>query len=75
MADIKKSLKTLRSMAILGGVIATAVPLSACWLSPCSARPRNPCAARAVNPCGARLARSNPCAPTKNPCAATGGGH
>ena len=69
MADFKKSLKALRSMALVSGVVATAVPLSACFLNPCSARPSNPCAPRAANPCGAKLARSNPCAPRSNPCA------
>ena len=75
MADLKRSLRALRSMAIIGGVVASALPLSACWLNPCAARSRNPCAPRAASPCGAKLARSNPGAPSSNPCAAAGGSH
>lgn len=48
MANLKRSLRALRSMAIVGGIAATAVPLSAGFLNPCSAKPRNPCARRAA---------------------------
>lgn len=61
MAGFNKSLKTLRSMAMVGGIVVTAVPLSACFLNPCAAKSRNPCAPRAANPCGP----SNPCAPAR----------
>jgi len=71
MADFKKSLRALRSMAIVSGIVVTAVPLSACFLNPCAARSRNSCAPRAANPCGPKLAGGNPCAPTRNPCAPT----
>lgn len=79
MPDIKKSLSALRSMALAGGVLVTAVPLSACFLNPCAAKSSNPCSARASNPCGARLAgnnpyraKNNPCAPKSNPCVPKG---
>ncbi|WP_291605959.1 hypothetical protein [Bradyrhizobium sp.] len=66
MATLKQSLKTLGSIAAIGGMIAAA-PL------PAAAQKTNPCApkAGAANPCAPKTTKaSNPCAPKAgNPCA------
>ncbi len=75
MTPLKKSLRTLSSIAALGGLIAVApLPAAAQTSNPCAPKARkgaNPCApsAKKKNPCAPRATRAaNPCAPT-NPCA------
>jgi len=73
MTALKKSLRTLGSIAAVGGMLAaTPLPATAQKANPCApkAKAANPCAGKkAANPCapGARNA-TNPCKPA-NPCA------
>lgn len=70
MSTLKKSLQTLGSIAMIGGLVA-ATPIAASAQS-------HPCAPRAgatANPCAPKAKKmSNPCKPsakkTANPCAA-----
>lgn len=66
MMPLKKSLQTLGSIAVVGGMLAAA-PL------PAVAQQTNPCAPKAANPCaGKKKKAAHPCAPTgkkaANPC-------
>jgi hypothetical protein len=83
MTPLKKSLRTLSSIAALGGLIAAApLPAAAQSTNPCAPKARkgaNPCAPaakKAANPCAPAATKAanpcapgNPCAPKKNPCA------
>ncbi len=76
MSKLKNSLKTLGSIAAIGGLVA-ASPLAAVaqMNNPCAPRgskAANPCApkSKAANPRAAKSRSANPCAPKNaNPCA------
>lgn len=75
MTPLKKSLRTLGSIAALGGLVAAApLPALAQMANPCAPKSQaaknamkgkaaNPCAAKPANPCAPKAA--NPCAPKR----------
>lgn len=64
MSNLKKTLQTLGSIAVIGGLVAaTTLPAVAQGANPCA-----PKAKKAANPCGPKAKASNPCA--ANPCKA-----
>lgn len=76
MSKLKNSLKTLGSIAAIGGLVAASpVAAVAQMNNPCAPRgskSSRPCApkTKGANPCAAKSQSANPCAPkSASPCA------